>query len=155
MLIAWTHCHNCWHHCQTYQRQPECFLHQGHARQNHDGHRSVHDIPYFLSHVFLLQVPNDCNYIEAYAHYSGNCPACTVPCTYQTVKVLNPDLLLFWWHAVTPNLYSQYPVIKCHSLHQYAPEYSCEKISASAPHQGGESSLLYAKGLAATEFGFC
>lgn len=46
-------------------------------------------------------------------------------------------------------------VIKYHCLHQYAPAYSCEKISASAPHQGGESSLFYAQGLAATDFALC
>lgn len=34
MYIAWRHCHNCSHHCQTYQRQAECLLHQGHANPN-------------------------------------------------------------------------------------------------------------------------
>lgn len=53
---------------------------------------------------------------------------------------------------------------KCHSPHQYALGYSCEKASVdrsrksssvTAPRPGWGSSLFHTRGLAATELAFC
>lgn len=115
------------------------------------------------------QVPNDGRYMGAHTHYSGTCPACTVPGIYRTIRVLNPDvstvLMMCGDSEFSLAVACHYPYgTKCHSLHQYVLEYSCEKASAdrsrksnsaTAPRPGWESSLFHTQGLAAIELAFC
>lgn len=152
LFIPRVHCLNWSHDCQTQQRQEKCLLHQENTHPN-----PAHFNPP-PPHVFLLQVPNDGRYIGAYTHYSGTCPACTVSCIYRTIRVLNSDKVPFCWCVATLNPYGT----KCHSLHQYALEYSCEQASANRSRESNsatalswESSLFYTKGLAVTELAFC
>lgn len=146
IFIARIHCHNCWHHCQTYQQREECFLLQGHARQNHDGHCSVREIPYF---------PPPClpfNKYQMMTNISEHIPTTLAPALHvqynayikqskyptQTCYCFD-GVWRLWIFTLSSRLSNS------HSLHQYAPEYSCQKISAIAPHQDGDSSLYHTK----------